>query len=169
MRPAKTQISLGIRPVWSESSLSAWRNLWSLATYWALLSKDSDQNGQMPRLVWVFAGRTCHFVGFVMRWLTCTLLWWLQKQQRITCIQFIKTVGEKDGMWGFAKHLVSLVSLIIKLINAWFYYHRTLKLQCIGSFWTKILNSGIDKHKKSYWNHGTVLHNIPKKFVCLGH
>ena len=25
--PAKSQISLGIRPVWSESSLSAWRNL----------------------------------------------------------------------------------------------------------------------------------------------
>ena len=35
MRPAKTQISLGIRPVWSESSLSAWRKLGSLATYWA--------------------------------------------------------------------------------------------------------------------------------------
>ena len=27
VRPAKTQISLGIRPVWSESSLSAWRKL----------------------------------------------------------------------------------------------------------------------------------------------
>ena len=33
VRPAKTQISLGIRPVWSESSLSAWRKLWSLATH----------------------------------------------------------------------------------------------------------------------------------------
>ena len=32
VRPAKTQISLGIRPVWSESSLSAWRKLGSLAT-----------------------------------------------------------------------------------------------------------------------------------------
>ena len=29
VRPAKTQISLGIRPVWSESSLSAWRKLGS--------------------------------------------------------------------------------------------------------------------------------------------
>ena len=27
VRPAKTQINLGIRPVWSESSLCAWRNL----------------------------------------------------------------------------------------------------------------------------------------------
>ena len=64
--PAKTQISLGIRPVWSESLLSAWRKLGSLATQWGY-SKDSDQTGQMTRLIWVFARRTCHFVGFVMR------------------------------------------------------------------------------------------------------
>ena len=57
VRPAKTQISLGIRPVWSESSLSAWRKLGSLATHWAH-SEDSDQTGRMPRLIWVFAGRT---------------------------------------------------------------------------------------------------------------
>ena len=54
--PAKTQISLGIRPVWSASSL-AWRKLGSLATNWAH-SEDSDQTGGMPRLIWVFAGRT---------------------------------------------------------------------------------------------------------------
>ena len=56
VRPAKTQISLGIRPVWSESSLSAWRKLGSLATHWAH-SEDSNQTGRMPRLIWVFAGR----------------------------------------------------------------------------------------------------------------
>ena len=33
VRPVKTQISLGIHQVWSESSLSAWRKLGSLATY----------------------------------------------------------------------------------------------------------------------------------------
>ena len=33
VRPAKTQISLGICPVWSESPLSAWRKLGSLATH----------------------------------------------------------------------------------------------------------------------------------------
>ena len=31
-------------------------------------SEDSDQTGWMPRLILVFAGRTGHFVGFVMRW-----------------------------------------------------------------------------------------------------
>ena len=57
VHPAKTQISLGISPVWSESSLSAWRKLGLLATHWAH-SEDSDQTGRMPRLIWVFAGRT---------------------------------------------------------------------------------------------------------------
>ena len=66
VRPAKTQISLGIRPVWSEFSLSAWRMLGPLATHWAH-NKDSDQTGRMPRLIWVFAGRTCHLAGFVTR------------------------------------------------------------------------------------------------------
>ena len=40
--PAKTQISLGIRPAWSESSLSAWRKLGSLATHWAHSEDWSD-------------------------------------------------------------------------------------------------------------------------------
>ena len=53
----KTLISLGIRLVWSGFSLSAWRKLGSLATQWAH-SEDSDQTGRMPRLIWVFAGRT---------------------------------------------------------------------------------------------------------------
>ena len=29
-------------------------------------SENSDQTGRMPRLICVFAGRTCHFVGLVM-------------------------------------------------------------------------------------------------------
>ena len=64
VRPTMTQISLGI-PVWSGSSLSTWRNLGSLVTYWAH-SEDSDQTGRMPRLIWVFVGHS-NFVGFVMR------------------------------------------------------------------------------------------------------
>ena len=34
-------------------------------------SAGSDQTGWMPRLIWVFAGRTCYFDGFVRRWLIC--------------------------------------------------------------------------------------------------
>ena len=44
VHPGKTQISLGIRPVWSESLLSAWRKLLALATHW-VHSEDSDQTG----------------------------------------------------------------------------------------------------------------------------
>ena len=65
VRSAKTQVSLGIRPVWSESSLSAWRKLGSLATHWAH-SEDSDQTGRMPRLSWVFTG--AHAILFVLSW-----------------------------------------------------------------------------------------------------
>ena len=57
VHPAKSQVSLGIRPVWSESSL---------CTQWVAKDpsflhadrEDSDQTGRMPRLIWVFAGRT---------------------------------------------------------------------------------------------------------------
>ena len=82
VRPAQTQISLGMRPVWSESSLSAWRKLRSLATHWAH-SKDSDQTGWMPRLIWVSTVCTGHFVGFVVRHLICHLVV-LQSESLIT-------------------------------------------------------------------------------------
>ena len=53
VRPAKTQISLGIRPVWSESSLCA---QWVAKgpSFLHADSEDSDQTGRMPRLIWVF-------------------------------------------------------------------------------------------------------------------
>ena len=47
VRQAKTQISLGISPVWSESSLCA---------QW--VAKDPSLLHGMSRLIWVFAGRT---------------------------------------------------------------------------------------------------------------
>ena len=56
----------GHLPVWSESSLYAWRNTGFSATHLAHCEV-SDQTGRMPRLIWVFAGCTDHFVCFVMR------------------------------------------------------------------------------------------------------
>ena len=56
VRPAKTQISLGIRLAWSVFAVRI-KKARSLATHWAH-SEDSDQTGRMPRLIWVFAGRT---------------------------------------------------------------------------------------------------------------
>ena len=54
VRPAKTD---QIRPVWSESSLCAEWVAKDLSFLHAD-SKDSDQTGRMPRLIWVFAGHT---------------------------------------------------------------------------------------------------------------
>ena len=68
VRPAKTQISLGIRQVWSEASLSASKKLGSLAIH-KVHSEDPDQTGVMPGLMRVFAGRIDDFVGFLVRWL----------------------------------------------------------------------------------------------------
>ena len=65
MYPVKTQVSLGIQPVWSESLLSTWRRFGSLATH-EVHREDSDQTGQMPRLIWVFTGCKGNFVGFVV-------------------------------------------------------------------------------------------------------
>ena len=64
VHPAKTRIGLGIRPVWSESSLSAWRIIGSLATH-KVHSKDwSDWAHAKTDL----SLRRAHsyFVGFVM-------------------------------------------------------------------------------------------------------
>ena len=66
MPQAKTHISLGICLVWSES-LPCTQWVVKDPSFLHVDSKDSDQTGRMPRLIWVFAGRTCHFVGFVMR------------------------------------------------------------------------------------------------------
>ena len=59
-----------LRSAWAsvqsdQSSLSAWRKLGSLATHWAH-SEDSDQTGRMPRLIWVFTGRTV--ILLVLSW-----------------------------------------------------------------------------------------------------
>ena len=63
---------------------AAWRKLESLATRWAQ-REDSDQTGRMPRLIWVFAGRTLillvlscrgsYVTRFISRMLLCSSIW----------------------------------------------------------------------------------------------
>ena len=64
VRPAKAQISLGVRPVWSESSLSAWRKLASFATHWAGSEDWSDWADALADLSFRWAH--IHFVNFVI-------------------------------------------------------------------------------------------------------
>ena len=69
-RPAKIQTSLGIRLVWSETLLCA---LWVAKgpMLFHAVNEYSEQSGRTYRLIWVFAGRTCHFVGIG----TMRLIW----------------------------------------------------------------------------------------------
>ena len=70
MRLAKSQISLGICPVWSESSLSAWRVLsYPLGALRRLWSDWVDAQADLS-LGWTHN----HFVGFGMRWLKYWLI-----------------------------------------------------------------------------------------------
>ena len=57
-RPTKSQNSLRIRAVWSESSLAACRNFASLAGQ-DTPSEDSDQSAHSRRLIWIFVVRAC--------------------------------------------------------------------------------------------------------------
>ena len=50
----KTQISMYIRAVWLESSLSTWRRFGFLAAH-SVPHEDSDSTARMHRLIWVFA------------------------------------------------------------------------------------------------------------------
>ena len=59
-----------LRSAWAfaqadQSSLSTWRNIGSSATHW-VHCEDFDQTGQMPRLIWVFAG--CTVISLLLSW-----------------------------------------------------------------------------------------------------
>ena len=85
VRPAKTQIILGIRPVWSESSLSAWRKVGTLATHWTHNegSEMSEIESEAFNVIAIklvvilnhFPGNKTVFYGiYLTLWLKCTLL-----------------------------------------------------------------------------------------------
>ena len=65
VHPVKTQISLGIRPVWSEYSLSAWRKPGSFATYWADVQADLSRRWTHMPICWF-----CHETAqiFTVSW-----------------------------------------------------------------------------------------------------
>ena len=76
-----------------------------LCTHWAAKdpsflnadSKDSDQTWRMPRLIWVFAGRICHFAVFVMRWLSCIVFWLFGDMHVHRIVTFLKSQSTSKG------------------------------------------------------------------------
>ena len=90
--------ALSGRPVWSVFAVRMKKH-WDLS-YPLSYCEDSDQIGRMPRLIWVFAGRKCHFVGFVMRWLTFR-----------KCFIFANSLRNKPHFWRPVSLAQSTVSL----------------------------------------------------------
>ena len=85
VRAAKTQISLGIHQVWSESLLCA---QWVAKdpSFLHADSKDSEQTGHPPRLIWVFAGRT-----LILLVLSCRGSYMVKKKKKKWILFKLKT------------------------------------------------------------------------------
>ena len=90
VRPAKTQISLGIRPAWSESSLSAWRKLGSLSTCWA--HGEDWSLGGCPGRSESSLGAQPHCFGFVKR----RLIFLLKKMLTVLTIYLYDVPDSSD-------------------------------------------------------------------------
>ena len=140
VRPAKTQISLGIRPDWSESSLCA---QWVAKDPMFLHadSEDSDPIGRMPRLICVFSGRTLillvlscrgshHHAHYskqtqidVLR-LHCSTL--NQTDRKFCRKRIIRQLGRdtEQGTLSLLYTLILNISLPRRLSKSWFGAHR---------------------------------------------
>ena len=103
VRPAKTQISLGICPVWSESSLSTWRKLGSSVTDWVHSEDWSD---------WVDAQADLSF-GWAHS--TLLVLSWSGSFTRCSCLKMIWKPSEHSDQPGPLPQLVWSESLLCTL------------------------------------------------------
>ena len=65
LHPVKTQVSLCICAVWSESSLTAFWIVKGVKFLYAD-NEDSDQTTRMRSLIWVFVGYRCQRVRYIM-------------------------------------------------------------------------------------------------------
>ena len=136
VRPAKTQISLGICPVWSESlQCTQW-----VAEDTMSLHADSKDPDQMPRLIWVFTGRKDHFTGFVMRRLN-----YLKKAHRkkmaVTVLkaETVKRLIRLGGCPGLSESslgaqvtllVLSCCRSILNILKRWFSLRSTALFFC---------------------------------------
>ena len=64
----------------------------------------TDQTGWMHRLLFVFAGHTGHFIGFVMRWLSYTIIILSIGTDRATLkiifVSLYPTLSKREGSFG---------------------------------------------------------------------
>ena len=106
-------------PGWSGSSLDA-RLVAMDPSFLHADSEDADQSGRMPRLIWVFARRTWHFVGFVIRWLK-----WSPGSAKIQD-RSLTTLSKVE------KNVKNKMSLVTRKPVFWVFEQVRLKPACAG-------------------------------------
>ena len=154
--PTKTQISMGIRQVWSESSLCA-RRVSEDPMFLHADSEDFYQTGRMPRLIWVFDGRTCHFVGFVMRRLRCLS----STEQHTDKTNWISQKG-KWATWALLNSMIITTTAHCQIYNT----RQYLFMSPTEGEW---------QHSYCFWcgscrrcfSHFEIFKFWPKKLVCI--
>ena len=92
VRPAKTRISLGIRPVWSFFPVhmkKPWVLSYPLSTQRRLWSDWADAQADLS---W-------HFVGFVMRWLILSQIKHIKVNENMSILLGLFQKKEYRGLW----------------------------------------------------------------------
>ena len=113
VHPVKTQISLVIRPAWSESSLFA---QWAAKDPWFLIRR-------MPWLIWVYAECTCHFFFFFHEAAKMVITIWqtsLGKQCRLRLDCSIEKIRQQSDQG------LPFLQFHLHLLDALFYDKITL-------------------------------------------
>ena len=108
----------------------------------------------MPRLIWVIAGRTCHFVGFAMRWLKwCTPLFSLFDMGNswvyIHVHRLVNVMGESPTMGGVRGGSGERGSIETPF-NSEFHF--------LGKFWLNLINFGYRIYPK--YSHSCTIDKI---------
>ena len=113
VRPAKTRISLGIHPVWSESSLCA---QWVAkdSSFLHADSEDSDQTGRMPRLIWVFTWHTD--ILLVLSWGSSYVNWKALTTWHIFVFLY-SSCNEKQNKTYMRLHCLTLTLWLSRIIH----------------------------------------------------
>ena len=113
---AKTQISLGIWPVWSESSLCAQR-VAKDPSFLQADSEDAVQTGRMPRLIWVFAGRKA--ILLVLSWggSYVSMSTFYRKQPAVLFVYFPVFLFSSSNLLSFGQHVCSSISYMVTDVN----------------------------------------------------
>ena len=149
--PAKIQISLGIRPVWSESSLSAWRKLGSLATHSEDWSDWADAQADLS-----------------LRWANMSVCWVTRRLILRCSHQPIHTDIIKEWHWFLncfcstsRSSLIFELWIFLCLNDVQFRFFRFLKKLINTCMWDAryALNNMSTRGRLMYWDHA-------QHFVC---